>query len=134
MIKASSQFNRRGFLIALLCLPLFCLAMHAQNDLQTFSVSQAKSNATGLGSKEILVYGHFWWGKEGSMVFDGGYKAILIVRYSDEFLAEHPYNELFPYGKSRKSDIATIKGRLHLEANGKLVLIADDIKFAENPQ
>jgi hypothetical protein len=131
---ASNQFKLRGSLIASLCLPFFCLASLAQNDLQTFSVSQAKNNATRLGSKEILVNGQFWWGKEGSMVFDSGYKAILIVKYSDEFLAEHPYNELFPYGKSRKSDIATIKGHLHMEADGKLELIADDIKFAEKPQ
>ena len=66
------------------------------------------------------------------MIYDSGYKAVLVLRYSDKFNAKHSYQELFLIGKTRKSDIATISGRLHLDANGRLVLLVDDILFAEN--
>ena len=105
----------------------------AQHDLQVFTVAAAKDSAARLGSTQVSVQGHFWWGKEGSIIFDSGYKAVLQLKYSDEFLKKHPYHELFPTGKTRKSDLATITGRLHLEAS-KVVLIADDIQFAQNPQ
>jgi hypothetical protein len=109
-------------------------AIFGQSNPQTFTVGAAKENSAHLGSSQILVRGHFWWGKEGSMVFDNGYRAILGLRYSDAFLAKHPYHEMSPSGKTRKSNIVTITGRLQTESNGRLVLIADDILFAENPK
>lgn len=100
----------------------------AANDLHVFNVEDAKRNAAKLGSNQVMVSGHFWWGKEGSMIFDSGYKATLAVRYSDEFNARHSLRELV--NESRKADVVTITGRFHLEPTGRLTLIADDIRFA----
>ncbi|HEY2857320.1 MAG TPA: hypothetical protein VGJ21_02760 [Terracidiphilus sp.] len=96
-----------------------------------FSVAGAKENADRLGSSVVLVRGHFWWGKEGSMVFDTGHKAILPLRYSDAFNTKHEFHELV--SRSQKSDVATITGRIDRDPKG-LILIADDIQFAENPR
>jgi hypothetical protein len=134
MVNTSNQRIPRRILLAVLCIPILCSAILAQHNSQIFTVAAAKENATRLGSSQVLVRGHFWWGKEGSIIFDGGYKPVLRLRYSDGFNAKHSYHDLFPTGKTRKSDVATITGRLHLEANGKLVLIADDIQLSENPQ
>lgn len=133
-MNALSRPNLRVILLVLICVPTSRLALYAQRDSQIFTVSAAIDNAARLGSSPVSVRGHFWWGKEGSIVFDGGYKAVLVLHYSEEFNAKHSYHELFPTGKMRKSDVATITGRLHMEANGRLVLIADDIQFAENPR
>jgi hypothetical protein len=130
----TNQPNRRGYFLALLSLLILPLEIFGQHDPQVFSVAAAKEQAVRLGSSQILVRGHFWWGKEGSMVFDSGYRAILRLRYSDAFLSKHPYDEMFPRGKTRKSDLATITGRLESQSNGRLILIADDIQFAENPK
>jgi hypothetical protein len=128
----TNQPNRRVILPALLCLLILPSEIFGQRDPRTFTVGAAIENAARLGSSQILVRGHFWWGKEGSMVFDSGYRTILRLRYSDAFLSKHPYHEMFPSGKTRKSDIVMITGRLQAESNGRLVLIADDIQFAEN--
>lgn len=134
VMNALRRPNLRVILLVLICVPTSCLALCAQRDSQIFTVAAAKDNAAQLGSSPVSVRGRFWWGKEGSIVFDSGYKAVLVLQYSDAFNAKHSYHELFPTGKKRKSDVATIAGRLHMEANGRLVLIADDIWFAENPR
>jgi hypothetical protein len=131
VMNASRQPNLRTILLALLCIPLVCSALFAQHDSQIFTVAAARDSAARLGSTQISVRGHFRWGK--SIIFDSGHKAVLRVKYSDEFHKKHPYHELFPAGKTRKSDLATITGRLHSE--GKYIaLIADDIQFDQNPQ
>jgi hypothetical protein len=106
------------------------LAQSALPDSRIFTVATAKDNAVRLGSSRISVRGHFWLGKEGSMIFDSGFKEILPLHYSDEFNSKYSYHELI--GKVRKSDVVTITGRLS-RANGGLVLIADDIQFADVP-
>lgn len=132
VINSLNQDKLRVILLALLWVPNFCPAIFAQPDLPTFTVAAAKDNAPRLGSRRVQVRGHFWLGKEGSMIYDSGYKAILRLQYSDAFNAMHSYHELL--GKTRKSDLVTIVGRLHLEPNGQLVLMADDIQFAKNLQ
>jgi len=117
-----------------LCVLMFSSVMLAQPEAPRFTVADAIDNASHLGSREVQVYGHFWWGKEGSMIYDSGHKAILILQYSNAFNAKHSYREFFPIGKTRKSDYATITGQLHAKENGQFVLVADDIKFAENPR
>jgi hypothetical protein len=99
-------------------------------DAQVFSVAAATDDAGRLGSSPVSVRGHFWWGKEGSMIFDSGYKAVLPLQYSDEFNSKHSFPEFV--SKPRKSDVVTITGRLHSKPNGRLTLVADDIQFAEN--
>jgi hypothetical protein len=114
------------------CFSAIFQPLFAQQDSHTYTVLDAQANAVRLGSNLVFVRGHFWCGKEGSMIFDSGYKAILKLRYSDDFKSKHSYQELL--GLARKSDIATVTGRLHLEPNGRIVLIAEDIRFAENPR
>jgi hypothetical protein len=129
-MNSLNQGKLRVILLALLCMPILCSAMFAQSASEIFTVAAATDNASRLGSRRVQVRGHFWLGKEGSMIYDSGYKAILRLQYSDAFNAKHDFHELL--GKARKSDLVTITGCLHLEPNGKLVLIADDIQFAEN--
>jgi hypothetical protein len=99
-----------------------------------FSVAEARKQADTIGSNSIRVKGHFWWGKEGSMIYDSYYKAILKLQYSDAFNAKHPGLEFFLPVPRRKSNLATVTGRLRLETDGRLVLVADDIQFSENPR
>ncbi|HEV2214763.1 MAG TPA: hypothetical protein VGR64_05695 [Terracidiphilus sp.] len=105
----------------------------AMRSLPIFTVAAAKDNAVRLGSRQIQVRGHFWWGKEGSMIYDSGYKAILPLHYSAGFNSKYPIEKLLRAVRIRKSDLATITGRLQLEPNGRFVLAADDIQFVENP-
>jgi hypothetical protein len=116
----------------LCCFSAILQPLFAQQDSHIFTVLDAKANAARLGSNPVIVRGHFWCGKEGSMMFDSGYKAVLRLRYSDDFNSKHSYMELL--GFARKSDVATVTGRLHVEPNGHLVLIAEDIRFTENPR
>jgi hypothetical protein len=99
-----------------------------------FSVAEARKQADTIGSNPIRVKGHFWWGKEGSMIYDSYYKAILKLQYSDAFNAKHPGLEFFLPVPPRKSNLATVTGHLRLEADGRLVLVTDDIQFSENPR
>jgi hypothetical protein len=116
----------------LCCFSTIVQPLSAQQNSHIYTVHDAKENAVRLGSNQVFVRGHFWWGKEGSMVFDSGYKAVLTLRYTDDFNSKYSYQELL--GFARKSNVATVTGRLHLEPNGRLVLIADDIRFAKNPR
>ncbi|HEY0796479.1 MAG TPA: hypothetical protein VGD64_11920 [Acidisarcina sp.] len=106
----------------------------AQVNIQVYSVAAAKEAATKLEGKAISVKGHFWWGKEGSMIYDSYYKAILTVQYSNAFNAKHPGLEFFLPNPRRKSNIATITGRISHKGDERVALIADDIEFAENPR
>jgi hypothetical protein len=96
------------------------------------SVAEATQSANQVGSKQVLVEGHFWWGKEGSMIYDSYYKAVLRVHYSDAFNAKHPSLDFFLPTPRRKSDRATVTGHLNVGTDGKLTLIADDIQFLES--
>lgn len=66
------------------------------------------------------------------MIYDSGFRAILRLQYSDAFNLKHSFHELL--SEARKSDVVTITGRLHMGPNGRLVLIADDIRFVQNLQ
>ena len=99
-----------------------------------FSVAEALKQADTISSNPVRVKGHFWWGKEGSIIYDSYYKAVLKVQYSDAFNAKHPGLDFFLPVPRRKSNLAMVTGRLRLEADGRLVLIADDIQFSENPR
>jgi len=98
------------------------------------SVAEALKQTDIAVSNPISVKGHFWWGKEGSMIYDSYYKAILKLQYSDAFNAKHPDLDFFLPVPRRKSNLATVTGRLSHAADGKLVLIADDVQFSENPR
>jgi hypothetical protein len=100
----------------------------AQVKSHVFTVAAAKQNAAHVGVGTVLVHGHFWCGKEGSIIFDTGYKAVLKLRFSDHFNSKHSFRELLD--NARKSDVATIEGQLQVEPNGRVILIADDIRFA----
>ena len=130
-----NQSTRPSYLIerllALLLLLTTLSVMLGQQELRVFTVGAARENANHIGSTEISVRGHLWLGKEGSMLYDSGYKAILRLQYTDEFNAKHRFHELL--NEARKSNIATIRGRLHLGADRQLILIADDIEFANTP-
>ena len=105
----------------------------ARANPQIFSVAAARQNAAQLGAKQISVKGHVWWGKEGSMIYDSYYKAILRLHYSDAFNSKYPGLAMLRALKSRKSNVATVTGHLRTESDGQLNLIADDIQFSENP-
>jgi hypothetical protein len=129
---------RRGRLelkLALICLFItttLCASLVAQNQHSPLTVAEAKNNAARLASSPVSVRGHFWLGKEGSMIYDSGYKAILRLQYTDAFNAKHSFHELL--ANVRKSDIATITGRLGQDSNGRLILTADEIQFVEKPK
>lgn len=122
----------RPVLIALLTLCHLYPATIAQKQLAPLTVAEANKNAARLGSSQVSVRGHLWVGKEGSMIYDSGFKATLRLQYAAAFNAKHSFQELL--GKTRKSDLATITGRLALDSNGRLALIADDIQFVEKPK
>jgi len=107
------------------------LELHAdaQTNSPVLSVANATQNAAQLGLNEIRVRGHFWWGKEGSMIYDSYFKTILIVQYSSNFNKKHPGMDIFLPQPRRKSNIAIITGQLQHESDGRLFLIADDIEF-----
>jgi hypothetical protein len=122
---------------ALIALSLFCFStlgptLIAQLDSHIYTVAAAKQDAARIGSNRILVTGRFWCGKEGSMIFDRGYKATLRLQYSAEFNSKHSFQELL--GEARKSDVVTITGRLHPNADRGLVLIVEDIQFVQKPR
>jgi len=93
------------------------------------SVGEALKEADTIGSNSIRVKGHFWWGKEGSMIYDDHYKPILLVDYTNAFCAKHSYAATFGPDSEHKSDIATVIGHFEHEQNGKLYLMIDDIAF-----
>ena len=65
------------------------------------------------------------------MIYDDGYKAVLLLRFSKAFSAKHSWNEMLI--KTRRSEIATVDG--HLERGpGGLILVADEIRFAQQPR
>jgi len=68
------------------------------------------------------------------MIYDSYFKATLPLRYSEGFSAKYPGLQVFLPKVRRKSNIAIITGQLHQAANGKLVLIADDIEFPNAPK
>lgn len=106
-----------------------CAASIAQH--APLTVAEAKENAVRLGASKVSVRGHLWIGKEGSMIYDKGYRATLRLRFSEAFNAKHSFHELI--GKVRQSDLATITGNLSLGADGKSSLVADDIEFVDKP-
>jgi len=122
----------RPALIVLSVLATLCSSSIAQNQHAPLTVAEAKDNAARLGSSQIFVRGHFWLGKEGSMIYDSGYKAILGLQYSAAFNAKHSFHELLV--KARESDLVTITGRLGLDPKRRSVLIADEIQFVQNPK
>lgn len=85
--------------------------------------------ATQIGNQQISVKGHLWIGKEGSMVYDSGYKSILAVGPSQAFSAKN--GNWFTYFSRRRtrrvSELSTLTGHLQSRANGKLLLLVDDI-------
>ncbi len=122
---------RTAVVFVLCCFSTIVQPLFAQQNSHIYTVLDAKENAGRLGYNQVFVRGHFWCGKEGSMLFDSGFKAVLSLRYSDDFNSKHSYMELLNF--ARKSDVAMVTGRLHVEPNGQLVLIAEDLHFAENP-
>ena len=86
-------------------------------------------NALQFGSQQVLVRGHFWWGKEGSMVYDSGYKAILRLEYSPTCNAKYPGLSILRLSRGR--NLATITGRLRIDPGGRVTLVADDIQFSD---
>lgn len=122
----------RPGLIVFFILATLCPALIAQNQNPPLSVAEAKDSAARLGSSQVSVRGHIWVGKEGSMIYDNRYKAILRLQFSDAFNAKHSFYDLL--SKARQFDLATITGRLGLDSNGRIVLIADDVQFIEKPK
>ena len=84
----------------------------AQTTGSTFTVAEAIKQADSIGSRLVSVRGHFWWGKEGSMVYDSYYKSTLLVGYSKEFNAKHTYASTFGPDTGHKSNVATLTGQL----------------------
>ena len=119
-------------LIAFFVFAALCRSSIAQNQHAPLTVAEAKEAAATLGSSQVLVRGHFWIGKEGSMIYDSRYKAILGLQYSPSFNAKHSFHELLV--GARKSDFVTITGRLGLDSKRRSVLIADEIQFVETPK
>ena len=99
----------------------------AQESAQVFSVAAARQNAPRLQSKQIEVRGHIWWGKEGSMIYDSHYKAILKLQTSDAFNAKYSWEDVLH--NVRQSNLVTAIGHLHREPDGQLLFVADDIDF-----
>ena len=126
------QVRFRPTLMVLFILVTLCPSSIAQNQHAPLTVAEAKDNAARLGSSQVSVRGHFWLGKEGSMIYDSGHKAILGLQYSDAFNAKHSFHELL--GKARNSDLVTITGRFGLDPKRRFVLIADEIQFVEKPK
>jgi hypothetical protein len=127
----SKSLHRSFVILALSCAIAVPVLLIAQPASRIYTVKEAKDDARGLGATRLLVRGHLWCGKEGSMIFDDGYKAVLKLRYSVEFNSKHSYQDLL--GKARKSDVATITGLIRRDSDGTIVLVAEDIQFASKP-
>jgi len=130
--RVASLFRRRVQIVGLIALFVLVgttLPGAAKSTDSALTVAEANRQAESIGSRLISVRGHFWWGKEGSMVYDNYYKSILLVGYSNEFNAKHTYANTFGPDSGHKSNIATLTGHFEHEKNGKLYLIADDISF-----
>lgn len=96
---------------------------------EPLTVAVAKQSAPQLGSQQVLVHGHFWWGKEGSIIYDSGHKATMIVEYSPVFNAKYPGLEIVHL--ARQGKFATVTGRLRIDRKRGVTLVADDIAFAD---
>jgi hypothetical protein len=100
-----------------------------QTPTSPISVAEALQQADTIGSNPIRVKGHFSWGKEGSMIYDGDYNPILLVGWSKAFDTKHSYATTFGPDSGHKSDVAIVAGHFEREPNGKLYLMIDDITF-----
>ena len=132
LTRVASLFCRRVQItgqIALLVLVVTTLQARAQTTASTLTVAEANKQADSIGSGLVSVKAHFWWGKEGSMVYDDYHKSTLLVGYSKEFNTKHTYANTFGPDTGHKSNIATVTGHFEHEKSGKLYLIADDISF-----
>ena len=145
--ERSEGFPYFAFVLACMILPIAACNKTASNVVTTtppsastvnqsnqasatpLSVAEALKEADTIGSNPIRVKGHFWWGKEGSMIYDGHYEPVLLVGYSKAFDAKHSYAATFGPDSGHKSDIATVIGHFEHEQNGKLYLMIDDIAF-----
>ena len=112
--------------------PANASAAHQQDEAPAtpVSVGEALKEAGTIGSNPSRVKGHFWWGKEGSMIYGDHYKPILLVGYSKAFDAKHTYAGTFGPDSGHKSTIATVVGRFEHEQNVKLYLMIDERVFA----
>jgi DNA polymerase-3 subunit delta len=115
----------KPFAIALSC--AFCLPLSVASEPLT--VAAAEQSAARLASQQVLVRGHFWWGKEGSIIYDKGHRAIMIVEYSPAFNAKYPGLEIMHL--ARQGKFATVTGRLRIGSKRGVTLVADDISFSD---
>jgi hypothetical protein len=115
----------QAFAVALFC----ALCLRPSSASQPLTVAAAKQSAPQLGSQQVLVRGHFWWGKEGSMIYDGGYKATLKVEYPPAYNAKYPGLSILHLAREHK--FATVTGRLRMDTGGHVVLVADDLQFSD---
>jgi hypothetical protein len=109
-----------------------CSAVAQQASDPIYSVAQAIQQSSTYNLQRVRVKAHFWWGKEGSMVYDSYYKAVLRLQYSDEYQSNHPTLKYLIDG-SRKHCLVIVTGRLKSGEHGKPILVADDLVFLSKP-
>ena len=122
------RFLTLTILFATACLPSMRLSAAEQANDRTYSVAQAIQGTTTASSERIRVKAHFWWGKEGSMIYDSYFKAVLLLQYSDEYKRKHPSLQYLIAG-TRQSGLVIATGRLASGGTGKPVFVADDLVF-----
>jgi hypothetical protein len=113
-------------LVALFCFSCLVTAQQASDPI--YSVAQAVQHTAEVNQQRIRVKAHFWWGKEGSMVYNSYFKAILSLQYSDEYQSKHLSLEYLITG-AKKHGLVIVTGRLKSGQHGKPVFVADDLVF-----
>lgn len=106
------------------------VSSRAQIRNPALTVAEAKAQAIQLGSTLLSVHGHFWCGKEGSMVYDSYYKSVLRIHYSEIFLQKHTsFSSRCGFDSEHKSNLVTITGHIESDKDGKLSLVANEVIF-----
>jgi hypothetical protein len=102
----------------------------AQIPNSALTVAEATKQASQLGSNSVSVHGHFWCGKEGSMIYDSYYKPILLIRYSEIYMQKHTsFRSMCGFDTEHKSNLVTVTGHIETGKDGKLFFLVNEIAF-----
>jgi len=102
----------------------------AQAPKSSLTIAEATKKAAQLGANTVSVHGHFWCGKEGSMIYDSYYKSILRISFSEAYLHKHSsFRSRCGFDIEHKSNLVTMTGHLEAQQDGKLALVTDELTF-----
>jgi hypothetical protein len=107
-----SHLGRSWRFVAALTI-IISVSSRAQTPNSPLTVAEATQQASQLGSAPVFVHGHFWCGKEGSMIYDSYYKSVLRMSYSEIYLKKHTsYSSRCGFDSKHESNLVTVTGHI----------------------